>query len=424
MARRRRAWALLLAAVMLFAALGATVPSRAQESTPEADDPGIETTRTTREEPTATPDPAGAGDQIEDPAADDTSAAPTEPEGDIDPSADLVVAQGLAVYDGFDKGKWWLTEIEPLSADEAGSQAAPYFGFLLQIEGTTIIRNDVTGKRARVEAGEAYYFSQGDAYTRYADGSGSRAWLLEIVPADSRTSDAAGDVLWDSDRDSDVTFNDLPSAARDFELTAGTLSQGESVDVQEGDAPSLVILLSGRLANSGGPPLRTPASFAFTDSVTLTNEETVDARYYVATLSSEVISDAAPAAAPTADDAADADAEAGADGTPVASSGDQAAGDAADGGNETTSTSASGDEWLIENDGTDTDGDLVPDDVETEIGTDPNNPDTDGDSLKDYEELGFTSPLFADSDGDGWDDYAEAITYGTDPNDPNDFPAG
>ena len=427
MTRRRGTWTLILVAMMLFAAIGATVPSRAQESTPGAeDDFRIETTRTTREEPAATPDPAEAADEAEDPVDEasvdeGTDAAPTEPEGEIDTGADLVVAQGLAVYDEFDEGVWWLTEIEPLDADEAGSTAAPAFGFLLQIEGTTIIRNDVTGKRTRVEPGEAFYFAEGDAYTRYADDADSRAWLLEIVPADSDADDAAGDVLYDSGEGGDP-FDNLPSSVRDFELTAGTLAQGESVDVEEGDAPSLVVLLSGRLTISDGRSLRAPAGFAFPESVTLTNEETAEARYYVATLSSEVISDEAPpevdpGAAAGDDDADDAEGtgDADGDGTPTAADADETP--VADEGD------ADGDGWLIENDGTDTDGDTIPDDVEVAIGTDPDNPDTDGDSLKDWEELNFTSPLFADSDGDGWDDYAEAITYGTDPNDPNDFPA-
>lgn len=414
MTERRRIWMLLVVALMVFAALGATLPSRAQESTPDTDDPGIETTRTTREEPTATVDPADEADDE----------APPEPEGDVDPGQDLVVAQGLAVYDEFDEGKWWVTEIEPLSADEAGSTSAPYFGFLLQIEGTTIIRNDVTGKRTRVEAGEAYYFSQGDAYTRYRDGSGSRAWLLEIVPVDADPDDAAGNVRYDSVVKGAEPFDNLPSSVRDFELTAGTLAQGESVDVPEGDAPSLVVLVSGRLTFPDSPPLKTPAGFAFPESVTLTNEEAADARYYVATLSSEVVSDEAPAAVDPdaaddgADDTADDTADAAADGTPAADDPDEAAAD-----DDATGDAGTGDDWLIENDGTDTDGDTIPDDVETAIGTDPENPDTDSDGLKDWEELNFTSPLFADSDGDGWDDYEEAITYGTDPNDPNDFPA-
>ena len=426
MTSRRRLWTLLTAGLMLFAALGASVPSRAQESTPGADDPAIETTKTTREEPTATPDPAEAqdvsADEADDPAADDPAAdAPSgDAEGDIDPGDDLVVAQGLAVYDDYDEGKWWLTEIEPPSAARAASAASPYFGFLLQIEGATIVRNDVTGKRARIEAGEAYYFSAGDAYTRYADGSGSRAWLLEIVPSDARESDAPGTVRYDSVKKGLDAFGNLPSSVRDLELTAGTLAQGESVDVEPGDAPSLVVLVSGQLAVSDGRVMNSPAGQAFDDAVTLTNEASVDARYYVATLSSEVIAGEAPAAAePTTASGDGADGSSAADagaGTPVAADGTTGA--------DGASVDANGDEWLIPNDGTDTDGDTIPDDVEAEIGTDPTLADTDGDGLKDWEELNYTSPLFADSDEDGWDDYAEAITYGTDPNDPNDYPAG
>jgi glucan-binding YG repeat protein len=69
---------------------------------------------------------------------------------------------------------------------------------------------------------------------------------------------------------------------------------------------------------------------------------------------------------------------------------------------------------------TDTDGDGVPDYVEEEQGTDPNDPndfkDTDGDGVPDYveEEQG------KDTDGDGVPDYIEE-QQGTDPNDPNDF---
>ncbi len=54
----------------------------------------------------------------------------------------------------------------------------------------------------------------------------------------------------------------------------------------------------------------------------------------------------------------------------------------------------------------DTDGDDLTDLLESTLGTDPNNPDTDGDGLKDGEEvLTFgTNPLEADSDKDGWSD--------------------
>jgi len=54
---------------------------------------------------------------------------------------------------------------------------------------------------------------------------------------------------------------------------------------------------------------------------------------------------------------------------------------------------------------------------EEKFGTDPNNPDTDGDGLKDGEEVNkyFTDPLNPDTDGDGLKDGEEVHKYKTDP---------
>jgi hypothetical protein len=97
----------------------------------------------------------------------------------------------------------------------------------------------------------------------------------------------------------------------------------------------------------------------------------------------------------------------------------------------------------------DTDGDGIPDDLEiangldpsnpvdgqddpdqdgltnreelVDLGTDPGNPDTDGDTLLDGAEGGFgTDPLLFDTDGDGLSDGLE-VELGTDPLDPADF---
>ena len=66
---------------------------------------------------------------------------------------------------------------------------------------------------------------------------------------------------------------------------------------------------------------------------------------------------------------------------------------------------------------TDYDKDGLPNDQEATIGTDPRNPDTDGDGLKDGEEVNTygTNPLKADSDDDGLNDYDELMTYKTVP---------
>ena len=63
------------------------------------------------------------------------------------------------------------------------------------------------------------------------------------------------------------------------------------------------------------------------------------------------------------------------------------------------------------NDGNDTDGDGLEDEVENLIGTDPELEDTDGDGLTDYQELylTFTNPLNTDSDDDGIDDAEEDL---------------
>ncbi len=65
----------------------------------------------------------------------------------------------------------------------------------------------------------------------------------------------------------------------------------------------------------------------------------------------------------------------------------------------------------------DYDNDGLTNSREREIGTDPNNPDTDGDGLKDGEEVFtyFTNPLSPDTDGDNLNDYDEVFKYKTNP---------
>jgi outer membrane protein OmpA-like peptidoglycan-associated protein len=73
--------------------------------------------------------------------------------------------------------------------------------------------------------------------------------------------------------------------------------------------------------------------------------------------------------------------------------------------------------FLGDDGNTDADHDGLIKRIEKEIGTDPNNPDSDGDGLKDGEEyLTYkTDPLKADTDGDGLNDGDEVFKYKTDP---------
>jgi TolB protein len=69
----------------------------------------------------------------------------------------------------------------------------------------------------------------------------------------------------------------------------------------------------------------------------------------------------------------------------------------------------------------DSDGDGLTDRQEEEIGTDPNNPDTDSDGLSDGEEVlrRNTDPLNPDTDADSLSDGAEVLEHNTDPLNPD-----
>jgi ribosomal protein L40E len=69
----------------------------------------------------------------------------------------------------------------------------------------------------------------------------------------------------------------------------------------------------------------------------------------------------------------------------------------------------------------DSDHDGLLDAVEAQYGTDPGNPDSDGDGLQDGEEIAHyhTNPLEADSDADGLKDGDEVLKYKTEPLNPD-----
>ena len=94
----------------------------------------------------------------------------------------------------------------------------------------------------------------------------------------------------------------------------------------------------------------------------------------------------------------------GSDGT----SGDGSDGTSGDGSDGTSGDGSDGD--------ADDDGDGLTNDEEADLGTDPSNPDTDGDGLEDGAEVNThgTDALNADTDGDGLEDGAEVNTHGTD----------
>ena len=109
-----------------------------------------------------------------------------------------------------------------MSATGAPESAAT--SFTLQRTGAAIIRNELTSRRTRLEAGEAYFMPSGDPFLRYAVGSDpSIIWVIELLPQEAASAaPTTGTVLFTSD-----AINDYPRGTFDVELQRGILLPGE-----------------------------------------------------------------------------------------------------------------------------------------------------------------------------------------------------
>jgi hypothetical protein len=318
------------------------------------------------------------------PAAEDEFDAETA-------SHEQVVAQGLAIFD-LVPGMWRVTEIEIPAEDEAEAITRDV-SFLVQIEGSTIVRNEVTSKRALVETGEAYFFSGGDPYTSLNAGEDpSIAWVVEYVSADASDDDAGGDVIFKTN-----AIEDFPEGTRDLELVANTLFPDESAPFPEHEGSALLLVTEGAVTASAGAgvsTLKAGDGLLLPGSVELTNNGDTEARYVVVVIGGEVGAGSDTGSAPTEEAETPEPTE---EAQPTATA--------------TTPPPSN-----------DNDKDGLTNDEEEELGTDPEKSDTDGDGLVDRAERDYTDPLDPDTDGDGTKDGDEELIFGTDPNDPASKP--
>ncbi len=366
----RRIVAILSLLVLAIAPLAASV--HAQDETGE-DQVAIQATHTTRQQEEETPTPEDQGDSSDNVDSSGSSSGPSAADIEVEGVAQTI-AQGLGAFDEMSDGKWRITELSPRAMDEAPIVTAEYAGFLYQMEGNTIVRNDTTGKRARLEPGEAYFFSANDKYVRYREDASSRAWLIEVVPENAKASDAPGDVIYTSD-----VIGSFPDDTRDMELAAANLMNGDAATVANFEVDALLMVTVGSLDVVTGDQSITmdaPAALLITDEVDISNTSGDPAVYLVAKVGNTV-----------------ADYNGAVDGTLAEDSDAEADGTATD--EDTADADATVDPMQ------DTDGDWLIDTDEAVYGTDPNNPDT---------------------DGDGYDDYVEVVDYGTNPLDPLEWP--
>jgi hypothetical protein len=343
------------------------------------------------------------------------------------------VAQGLIGVEG--PLVWRVREVG-LSA--TGAPESNSSSFTLQRTGAAIIRNELTSRRSRIEAGEAFFMPSGDPYLRYAVGSDpSIIWVVELLPPEAAAPGAptTGTVLFTSD-----AINDYPRGTFDVELQRGILLPGEVSELPPHTGPALMMVTSGRLqatADGGQPsPISAGSGRLVTGALTLRNGDTQPAAFVVAALGEPVDGAEQPAAAqavptpvpgqpvptvllPPVDAAPTAvvptpepvlvEPTPVPPAAPVSESGDIDADGLSD-----VDEAAYGSDPL--NRDYDADGLLDGEEVYVH-GTDPLNNDTDGDGLLDGEEVNQfgTSSVSTDADGDGLVDDDEIFVYGTAP---------
>jgi len=176
------------------------------------------------------------------PAVDGGSLIQEEPAsqaGSEEEPAPAAIAQGLIFLDDTPR-VWQVRDVELQSSEDAQPfNAVP--GFFLQRTGDTIVRNDITGKRAKLEPGDAYFTSDGDPYTAYAGGGSPTAWSVDLVAEDA----VADDAFYVS-----PVVEGLAQGTFDLELIRFSLEPGATADLPQHNGPALMLVTRGEVTLS------------------------------------------------------------------------------------------------------------------------------------------------------------------------------
>lgn len=211
------------------------------------------------------------------------------------PGFPAVLAHGLAYVSG-DEIVWQVRETEIPDADSAKSTTSNA-AILMQREGSSIVRNDVTGKRAKTDTGEAFFRAAGDGYTVIAEGDESIVWTFELVSPD----DVAIDAFYES-----PTIEDLDEGVYDMMLTRFVLQPDESVDLPDHNGAGLVMVNSGEIvvtADDDRSALEQGDGQTIPGRASVTNSSAEDAVFVYVYLGDEVGDETAGAPQPQDSDA-------------------------------------------------------------------------------------------------------------------------
>ena len=246
-----------------------------------------------------------------------------------------VVAHGVASLTGEDLA-WRLASLSRDPAEGVGEAVAP-LGFLLADAGTLLVGDRSGDKRARLAAGEAV-FLQDDQELALAALGDDQADFYEfaLVPAGEAADAGSGDVVH--------TGRPFPAAGGDLDLdlVRATLATGEATTLPEGSGPTLVLATNGTVAilpedGTDSTTLAAGEAGSFAGAIAVRAEDG-EATFVAALVGPEVIAPAALA--------------------PIAFS-------------------------ALATDAPDQDRDRLNDADEADRGTDPTNPDSDGDGTLD-----------------------------------------
>lgn len=285
---------------------------------------------------------------------------------------------------------WYATRLNLTETSASPDPAAGSAGFILVIDGTVAV-SDTESKRTTLLAEQSSMFVAPNAeLSLLAVDGDAMAWRIAVVAEGSESPIAAGAGVPRPLTTTGEGIADAPDGAlRSIELRMGAIGQDTIANLAFGNvAVPLVVLLSGEIYFSNNattaegqfavPPPNdvnpgmlvstdaAPATIGFItigpalDPALFTASETVSASRNSVRATDKANSNTAPIAAPTVQPTA----------TP---------------------------------DTSDADGDGLTADEEAALGTDPNNPDTDGEGLSDgreVKEIG-SNPLLIDTDGDG-----------------------
>jgi hypothetical protein len=288
-----------------------------------------------------------------------------------------VVAQG--VVDLPDGTPQWRVGQNRLTAAGEPADLPAGLHFVLAEAATVDVSTDELVYR--LGSGEAALLDDGSGARAAAAGADTTYWTIELVQEGPIGSGAVGEPF------------PLAAGPHDIDLRRDVLAPGEILPVTGRDAPVLVLVTSGSVtvtAEGAATEVATGRAATFAGDVAIRNMGVEPAVVAAVTIASTLAGPVAPSSTtPTATAPATASTAPGSTAPPTTAP--------------------------------DRDGDGLSDDEESDLGTDPDNPDSEGDHVTDGDEVHVhgTDPLDNDSDDDFLTDGDEVNIIHTDPTDPD-----